>query len=109
MESVEVHRAGDAALTLTFPDGRCESVTRDLVSRSSILSDLLASAHVDGGNVIHLPRGYLQAWLGHARRDMLAPPRERDVESLILILKVRVLYLYACLGRLIYPSGVSQH
>lgn len=88
-----MHRcAGDAALELSFSDGRSESIARDIVAKSSILSDLLASAHGDDGNVMHVPRGYLQAWLAHTRRDMQAPPCERDVDTLLMLLKVTFWY-----------------
>lgn len=88
MESVEVHCTGDAALQLSFSDGRTDSISSEIVSRSAILSDLLASARGDDGDMMHVPRGYLQAWLEHVRSDMQAPPCETDIDSLLLLLKV---------------------
>jgi hypothetical protein len=88
MESVVVHSTGDASLLLSFSDGRRESIPREIVSKSAILCDLLASSRGEDGDTMLVPSGYLQAWLEHTRSDMQAPHHEVDAEGILLLLKV---------------------
>ena len=53
------------------------------------MCDLIASSLGGQGDVMQVPKGYLQAWLEHVRSDMQSPASEADSESLLFLLKVR--------------------
>lgn len=90
MESIGVQLCGADDVRFTFGDGESMIVDRAIISRSSILSDMVLSIDSYNGEVLQTPHGYLPAWLEMAAAavsELCSPAATAD--SLIFSMRVR--------------------
>lgn len=105
-----------ADVRFTFDDGTSLPVDSAVISRSSVLSDMVSSMDDgDGSELLHTPSGYLVAWLELASSDDQCT-HSRSYERLLfslqvcsaeLVLFVRVMLAFECTLLVlwhIYPS-----
>jgi hypothetical protein len=89
MECIVVRKTDDGCLGLQFAHGEMGTVQESIVSRSPVLSNLVASAQKDEFVTIAVPAGYMRAWL-EVVAPQLDPSRLHDFMSLIISIKVRL-------------------
>jgi hypothetical protein len=87
MDVIGVHLSGEGEVRLTFDDGDSTVlVDRDLISRSSVLSDMIAS--LGETTELQTPAGYLSAWLKLVSTDGYSPDSADSAESLLFSMQV---------------------
>lgn len=79
----------DSSADVTFSVAQFPDVVliKEHVMRSSVLSTMVSSAEEDETSFT-APKGYLQAWLELVQDDTPQLPMTKDIESLLVLLKV---------------------